>query len=237
MKVEFHVHTRFSKDSILNYLFLLIMLKLKKINCVAITDHNEIAGAIKYQKKLKKHNIDVIVGEEIFTLDGEIIGLYLKELIEPGLTCEETIKKIREQNGIVYVPHPYEPFRHKTVLKESCLKNFSSEIDLIECHNGRNRNKSISKVQLEIGEKYAIQNIIGSDAHTFFELGRNYIILDKYDRENILSSLKKGKFICSNCISFSHFWTKIARIIKIIEKGDFNELFRIIFKRSRNKDR
>ena len=85
-KTEFHVHTRYSKDSCLNYLMLLLMLKIKKIDTIVITDHNEIKGALKYQKKLQKHHINVIVGEEIFTTKGEIIGLNLNKRIQEGLT-------------------------------------------------------------------------------------------------------------------------------------------------------
>ena len=111
-KSEFHVHTRYSKDSILSYWLLLLILKIKKINTVAITDHNEVAGALKYKDKFKKHGIELIVGEEIFTNKGEIIGLGLTTKIEPDLSPKETIKQIKEQNGIVYVPHPYDEKRY-----------------------------------------------------------------------------------------------------------------------------
>lgn len=228
-RTEFHVHTRYSKDSTLNFYFLYIMCKIKKINCIAITDHNEIKGAIKYKEKLDKKGINVIVGEEIFTSDGEIIGLFLNKKIEPGLTCKETIKKIKEQNGMVYVPHPFEPYRYKTVLEESCIFENRNDIDLIEIHNGRNRNTKISKMQKEISEKYKIRPIIGSDSHTFFELGRNYVELNSISRDNILSSIDSLiEFRCKKCLKLSHFWTKIAKVIKIIEKGEFNELYRII---------
>ena len=96
IKAEFHIHTRYSKDSILNKYFILIMCKIKGIKLLAITDHNEIKGALKYSKFLKKHNIDVIIGEEIMTNCGEIIGLFLTKRIEPNLSVEETINLIKE---------------------------------------------------------------------------------------------------------------------------------------------
>ena len=138
LKAEFHVHTRCSKDSMLGKYFILLICKIKKINCIAITDHNEIEGALKYRKLLQKYNIQVIIGEEIFTSDGEIIGLFLKEKISPKLSVKETIKQIKNQDGLVYVPHPYDEKRKKTVLKEEYIKEFSKEIDVIEIHNGRN---------------------------------------------------------------------------------------------------
>lgn len=235
-KVEFHVHTRYSKDSMLTSWFLMLMCKLRKINCVAITDHNEIVGACYYQKKLRKVGIEVIIGEEIFTRDGEIIGLYLSEKIEPGLSCEETIKQIKEQGGLVYIPHPYEPFRLKTVLREECIANNSNFIDLIEIHNGRNRNMDISMKQLHLAQKYHIRGIVGSDAHTFFEIGRNNLLVSSTSREKLLQSIEEGEIICAkNGIHFAHTWTKVVRLLKILKRGDLNELCRIINRKCKRK--
>ena len=129
-KTEFHVHTRYSKDSCLNYLMLLLMLKIKKIDTIVITDHNEIKGALKYQKKLQKHHINVIVGEEIFTTKGEIIGLNLNKRIQEGLTPLQTIKEIKKQNGIVYIPHPYDEKRYKKVMRKRSTHRHLKENDI-----------------------------------------------------------------------------------------------------------
>ena len=235
MKVEFHVHTRYSKDSTLGLLFVLLMCKIKKIDCIAITDHNEIMGAKKYKEKLKRHNIDVIVGEEIFTSDGEIIGLFLNEKILPGLSPKETIKEIKRQGGIIYVPHPYDEKRKKSVLKEEYINKFAKYIDLIEVHNGRNLEKEYDIKQKEISEKINILPIIGSDAHIFWELGRNYVIIDSIERENIIEAIKRAKFKEARCIKISHKVTKYIKAIKMIFKGDINGLFRIINKKCRRK--
>ena len=130
-KIEFHVHTKFSNDSILGLFFILMMCKFRKIDCLVITDHNEIDGAIKYKEKLLKYGIDVIVGEEIFTKDGEIIGLFLNKKIEPYLSAEDTVKRIRKQKGLVYIPHPYDEKRYKTVITQEALEKISKDIDFI----------------------------------------------------------------------------------------------------------
>ena len=235
-KTEFHVHTRYSKDSCLNYLMLLLMLKIKKIDTIVITDHNEIKGALKYQKKLQKHHINVIVGEEIFTTKGEIIGLNLNKRIQEGLTPLQTIKEIKKQNGIVYIPHPYDEKRYKSVLKEEEIKKNREYIDLIEIHNGRNISKDFSYKQNKIAEKYKIKKIIGSDAHTFFEIGRNIIITkEKITDKNILTEYQ---FVKKDCLKFSHTCTKFIKLIKVILRGDFNGIYRIInrrFKRNNKK--
>lgn len=237
IRAEFHTHTRFSKDSILNKFFILFMLKLKKIKLIAITDHNEVKGAIKYQKFLKKFNIDVIVGEEVMTDSGEIIGLFLNKKIEPFQSPELTVKQIKEQNGIVYLPHPYDEKRYKTVLKEEKQIKLKDEFDFIEVHNGRNISEKYSDKQKDIQQKLKITPIIGSDAHTFIELGRNYIEIEYTNIEDFKNNMKdiveKSEFHKKKCIKLAHTITKFARIIKMIEKGEFNELYRTIFKRCR----
>lgn len=235
-KTEFHVHTRYSKDSILSYWLLLLVLKIKKINTVAITDHNEVAGALKFKDKFKKHGIELIVGEEIFTNKGEIIGLGLTSKIEPDLSPKETIKQIRRQNGIVYIPHPYDEKRYKTVLIEEEIKKNKNEIDFIEVHNGRNISSKFDEKQNEIAEKYKLTKIIGSDAHTFFELGRNYILTEnKITIDNLMNEYKNVKFNEKKCINFAHQWTKVARVITLIGKGDFHGIVGIVKKKLKRK--
>ena len=231
-KTEFHVHTRYSKDSILPFWLLIMMLKIKKINTIAITDHNEIAGAIKFKKKFLQHGIELIVGEEIFTNKGEIIGLGLSKKIESNLSPSETIKQIREQNGLVYVPHPYDEKRYKTVLVEDKIKKNKNSIDFIEVNNGRNISVKFDDKQNQIAEKYNIQKIIGSDAHTFFEVGRNYIITkSKVTVDNAKDECCDATFVGKKCINFAHKWTKVARIMTFICKGDFHGIIRIIKKK------
>ncbi len=238
IRAEFHVHTSFSQDSILNKFFMLFVLKIKKIKLIAITDHNEIKGAIKYQKILKKFNIDVIVGEEIMTDSGEIIGLFLNKKIDPLQTPEQTIEQIKAQNGVVYLPHPYDEKRHKTVLIEEKQIKLKDKFDFIEIHNGRNILGEYSEKQKKIQEKLGITPIIGSDSHTFFELGRNYVEIEYTNiwnfKNNMKSIIEKSNFHKKKCIKFSHTITKFVRVIKVIGKGEFNELYRIIFKRCRN---
>lgn len=234
-RVEFHVHTVHSKDSMLNKFFILLMCKIKKIKCIAITDHNEIKGAVKYEKFLKKHNVNVIIGEEIFTSEGEIIGLFLMNKIEKNLSPEETILQIRKQGGLVYIPHPYDEKRKETVLKSEALKRIYKDVDFIECHNGRNISTMFSIKQNEIAEKYGLTKIIGSDAHTFYEIGRNYCYINSFNKEDLINEIKNAEFYKKKCIKVAHFHTKIAKIIKMMGNGEFSELRRIINKKIRRR--
>lgn len=229
LRVEVHTHTKYSKDSILGKYLYLIMLKIRKIDVIAITDHNTIKGGVEYKKFLEKYGIRVIVGEEIFTTKGEIIGLFLENEIPAKLSPEETIKKIKKQNGIVYIPHPYDEKRYKTVLPIDEIEKNIKEIDIIECHNGRNISQNFSIKQEGIADKYKKLKMVGSDAHIFFELGRNFNIIENFNsKEEFLKNLQTIEFNKRKCIKISHQLTKIVRLIKLLMEGEISEIFRIV---------
>ncbi len=238
MKMEMHIHTRYSKDSLLCFWPLYLKCRLLNIDALAITEHNNIDGAKKFKNFCEKHGkrIFVIVGEEIFTSEGEVIGLYLSEPIAPGMTAEKTMDEIKKQNGVICVPHPYDEKRNKTVLKESVIAKNAKRIDCIEVYNGRNISSVYEEKQLEIAKKNAVPYIIGSDAHTWLEIGRNYIEIENVPvnpiefRENI----KTAVFHKRDCIWIAHQITKIVKILKLIMKGDYNAIFEAVNRRIKN---
>lgn len=236
IKFEVHTHTKYSKDSILGKLLYLIMLKLKEIDIIAITDHNTIKGGIEYKKFLEKYGIKVIVGEEIFTTKGEIIGLFLNEEIPPNLSPVETIKKIKEQDGIVYIPHPYDEKRYKTVLAIDEIEKNIDNIDIIECHNGRNISKNYSFIQEKIANNYKKFKLVGSDAHIFLELGRNYNVIERFNsKDELLKNLKEAEFVKRDYIKISHQVTKVVKLLKLLIKGEVSEIFGIIRKKCKRR--
>ncbi len=236
MKVELHVHTKYSKDSFMCFWPLLIKCRLKGIDSIAITDHNSLKGATQFAEFCLKHGnkLHVILGEEIFTNTGEIIGLYLKQEIPPGLSPKETIKLIKKQNGIVYVPHPYDKKRHRTVLHESAIQENKNFIDCIEIHNGRNISSQYDIEQRKIANKYQLTPVIGSDAHTLIEIGRNYLIMDNTElltSNDFNKTIKGAQFHCENCLRVSHCISKFVRLLKLLIHGDFHELHRVIVRK------
>lgn len=237
-RAEFHVHTRFSKDSLLPLWLLYFKCRLKKIDYVAVTEHNNIQGGLAFSRfcRKRKGKVKGIVGEEIMTQSGEIIGLYLSEEIPAGLSAAETIQRIISQNGIVYVPHPYDEKRSKTVLKESVIAEFADRIDCIECYNGRNVSSEYGKIQNEIAERYGVTKIVGSDAHTLMEIGRNAVFLKGAidNPESFKNALGSAVFQTKKSIPFAHFVTKISKALKMLFKGDFHGLHRAIDKRHQN---
>ena len=183
-KVDLHFHTVFSFDSCITLQQAIKMCNRKGIDCVAITDHNEMSGAIKLAKMAP---FEVIVGEEIKTKQGEIIGLFLKEKVPPCLDISETIRMIKSQNGLVYLPHPYKMDR------ETIIRNINS-IDIIEVYNGRSLKMENNAYAFEIAYKYGKPMAAGSDAHTPFEIGNAYVEMEPFEgRKDFLDKLKKGR--------------------------------------------
>lgn len=235
MRLETHVHTKYSHDSLLCFWLIYARCLMKKINIIAVTEHNNIDGAIAFRNYCEKrgNKIKVIVGEEIMTDKGEIIGLYLNVSVPAGMSVEETIRAIHSQDGIVYVPHPYDEKRAKTVLDETEIAKYRQQIDCIECHNGRNISSNYDIKQTDIAKKYDLPMVIGSDAHTFFEIGRNYMNIDiePYDAKHFKAAIEKAAFHQMKCIKICHLFTVMARMIKLLKRGKIHELYRIIYRK------
>lgn len=233
MRIETHVHTRYSHDSLLSFSLLYLMCRLRRIEVIAITDHNTIKGAVGFKNYCERRTKgpEVIIGEEIMTTQGEVIGLFLTEEIPSGLSPEVTMRRIKNQGGIVYVPHPYDEKRQRTVMPLPDLERNILLIDCVECYNGRNSSEDYRVKQTEVAERLSGIKVIGSDAHTFFEIGRNYMDLENgcvTRPEYFLSELQKAKFHEARCIMAAHRITKLAKAVKLISKGDIYELFRTI---------
>lgn len=220
-KFEFHVHTKFSKDSILNKYFLLCASKIKKLDGLVLTDHNSIKACC-YIDFFRRHHIDVIMGEEIMTCEGEIIGLFIEKEIQAMMTPETTVSEIKKQGGLVYIPHPYDKKRTKTVLSYSAQKRIVTDIDLIEVYNGRNSSEEDTKKQQRIVKELKEHNsniveVVGSDAHICWEIGNVYCITEeKINRNNLIYELRNGQLKKGKKKNFAHQWTKIVKGLKFI---------------------
>src|SRR5579864_6061736 len=126
-RVDLHTHSIISQDGGITAAQYEKVLQSGELDCIAITDHNETSFARIMQKKLGER---IIIGEEISTPEGEIIGLYLKETIPGGIGLDEAIASIKHQGGLVYLPHPYEHFRKG--LQQSSIARILSDIDIVE---------------------------------------------------------------------------------------------------------
>lgn len=176
MKVELHCHTFVSKDSLMSYAAIIQCAQARGLDAIAITDHNKIDGAFELAKRAP---FPVIIGEEIMTSEGEIIGYFLQEWIPRGLSPEETIERIRAQGGLVNIPHPFDSLR-KSVIKRAALYRVAHLADMLEVCNARvllsNENHLAAQFAKELGKPA----VAGSDAHIPYEVGKAYIELEPF---------------------------------------------------------
>ena len=171
IEVDLHMHTDHSGDCATPVDVLLQTARDRGLGAIAITDHNEVSGALEAREIAKgMGDIKVIVAEEVKTAEqGEVIGLFLEEKIPKGLTMAETIAEIRRQGGLVYVPHPFDRFH--SVPDYEHLLDMVEEIDLLEVFNPRVAVTSFNEEAVRFARKYRIVPAAGSDSHVAQGLG------------------------------------------------------------------
>jgi predicted metal-dependent phosphoesterase TrpH len=171
IEVDLHMHTDHSTDCATPVEVLLQTARDRGLGAIAITDHNEVSGALEARKIAEgMDDIEVIVAEEVKTAEqGEVIGLFLEEKIPKGLTMAETIAAIRDQGGLVYVPHPFDRFH--SVPDYEHLLDIVEEIDILEVFNPRVAVTAFNEEAERFARKYRIVPGAGSDSHVAQGLG------------------------------------------------------------------
>lgn len=181
------------------------------INCLAVTDHTTIEGALRLKEIA---SFPIIVGEEILTTGGEIIGLFLTTEIPGGLSPEETVRRIKSQGGLVCIPHPYDALR-LSASRDSMFESLMPEIDIIEVFNARCLLPSATDKAWQLAQKYGKPMSAGSDAHSPQEIGNAYVEMPPFsDKETFITSLGQGKIGGSRSSPIVHFHSTWARLKK-----------------------
>ncbi len=186
-----HTHSEYSPDSRTPLTAQAAALKAAAIDVVCATDHNTIEGALRLREMAD--GFRVIVGQEISSRDGEIIGLFLEKPIPRDLSGEETIARIKDQGGVVSVPHPFSRNRMYHLRREA-LDRLWPQIDCLEIFNAREAfaadNRRAAAYALERG----IPGAAGSDAHRTSEIGRAWTLVDDFtDQASFVEALRGGE--------------------------------------------
>lgn len=176
MKLDLHVHTKYSKDCMLKPEELLKAARIKGLDGIAVADHNTIRGGVEV-KKLVKDDFKVIVCSEVKTDRGEVIGYLLNEEVN-SRRFEEVVEDIRAQGGIVCIPHPFDFFRFNTFTPNKKDLKF---IDCIEVFNSRCRFAKFNEKAGNFARENGLAITAGSDAHTHAEVGLAGVITDTHD--------------------------------------------------------
>lgn len=188
-KVDLHTHSIISHDGGISKKQYIRLLNERVLDYVAITDHNETGFAKAMQREI---GAKIIIGEEITTLDGEIIGLFLTKTIPPGLTAKETIEEIHSDGGLVYVPHPFETLR--SGLQEDILKTIIKDVDIVEIFNARGLIRGKPAEALELATIGHIASAASSDAHCIGGIGTSFSQISKIPtRELLVALLREAK--------------------------------------------
>jgi glycosyltransferase involved in cell wall biosynthesis len=193
---DLHMHTDHSPDCATPAELLLETAKAQSLGAIAITDHNEISGALEAQQIAERiGGIKVIVAEEVKTAhQGEVIGLFLSERIERGMSMKETIAEIRRQGGLVYVPHPFD--RLHSVPDYEHLLEIVDEIDILEVFNPRVAFSAFNEEAVRFARKYSIVPGAGSDSHVVQALGSVKIRLRDFDGpQEFLESMRDADIV------------------------------------------
>ncbi len=180
-KLDLHTHSYASPDGGITAAQYHNALSSGLLDAIAITDHNRIDAAQALHQELGEK---IIVGEEIMTTAGEIIGLFLHEAIASGLTPLETVKQIKDQHGLVYIPHPFETARKG--LHPAVLEEIADHIDMIEVYNGRAFAQDRSQQAVVWAKLHQIPGVASSDAHGLHGLGKAYTLLPTLPSQDTL---------------------------------------------------
>ena len=217
INAEFHCHTRYSPDSLMSIEALLLACRKKGIDKVAVTDHNRLEGALKAHEMAPGQ---VIVGEEIQTSQGEILAYFLSEEIPAGLEPEEVMRRLRAQNAFIIVAHPFDPYRGSHWQKGT-LESLAPQLDGIEVFNARCVNGAFNHQARAFARDFGIPEMVGSDAHSTFELGRAVLRLPEFNSaDELRAALGSSQQKTRLSGSYVHLISTWAKLVKSVIKDE-----------------
>jgi predicted metal-dependent phosphoesterase TrpH len=192
LRLDLHTHSHYSYDSFQSLEAIIRAVQTRGLDGIALTDHDALAGALELRERA---SFLVIPGEEIRTSAGEVTGLFLHERIPPGLSPQETIRRIRAQGGLVYVPHPLArgvPSR----IRRAALEEILPQVDIIEGFNARVPLGADDVAAQQLAASCGLAMGAGSDAHFPFEFGRGWVEMEGFaTAEEFLASLRRGRIV------------------------------------------
>jgi predicted metal-dependent phosphoesterase TrpH len=214
ISADLHVHTTYSKDSLITPKDLVFYAKKRGLNAVAVTDHDQLEGA---RKIAKETDFLIISGVEVSSRDGHIVALNVQELIPKGLSAAETVERIHGAGGVAIACHPYVYFK-------GCLKEkVSATFDAIEVINARAFpfKRSVEKAE-ELAKKFGLSRVAGTDAHYGPQIGYGYTVIEAADSS--LEAIAKA-IVNGDCQPFGqpvpaviNVQQQILRIKRMIKK-------------------
>lgn len=213
MKADLHVHTCYSPDSLTPPEEVIEVARRRGLDRVAITDHDRLEGALKLREMAPEL---VIVGEEIRTTRGELLGFFLEEEIPGGLSPEEAIARVRDQEGVVGIPHPFDQVRREAMVRET-LTRIQGRLDCVEVFNARCPLAVDNRRAAAWAAKMDLPGTAGSDAHNAMSIGRAWVEMPPFTgREDFLEKLAQGRVQGRLSPLWVHLFSTWAKIRKFL---------------------
>jgi predicted metal-dependent phosphoesterase TrpH len=221
---DFHVHTRYSRDSLMTEDRLIRLALERGLTHVAVTNHNNVDGAVAVRDRVIAQGLEdrlhIILGEEVSTSDGEVVGLFLTDTIAAGSSADTTADAIHAQGGLVSIPHPYDPFRRSHIREEPLLRLADAgKIDAIEVFNSRVTFARHNQEAADLAARYAIPGIACSDAHSGLEVAMSFNALPAFDNaDELRAALRENEWHGSRSTKLIHLTTRWAVASKAVRR-------------------
>jgi predicted metal-dependent phosphoesterase TrpH len=208
--IDLHCHTRGSFDCLSAPREVVRAASDRGLTHLAITDHDRIDVALE-ARDLAPGELTIIVGEEVRTRDGDLICVFLERAIPPGLSAAETIAAVREQGGLVGIPHPFDRMRG-SIMRDPAMAHVAATVDWVETHNARVVGKG-NEQALEFARERGLPGIAVSDAHSIMEVGVAYTALDgdPSTPAGLLAALRGAEVVPGRATFFVRLWTPLAK--------------------------
>jgi predicted metal-dependent phosphoesterase TrpH len=215
---DLHSHSRASFDSLADPAAMIERALRLGLTHLAITDHERIDGAQR-AAELAGDRLQVIVGEEVRSRDGDLIGLYLVHAVEPGLSAVETAAAIHEQGGLVGLPHPFDGFRASGGSQArgatDRLDELAAIIDYVEAHNGR-AYRDANPQAVAFAARHALPAVASSDAHSVMEVGIASTVLPGpfTTAAELRVLLPQAQILPGRASYYVRLWTPAAKLVQ-----------------------
>ena len=193
LKTVFHVHTDYSDDCENSVDHLLEAARRYQIDCLAVTDHDTIEGARALAAKAGP-DLRVIIGEEISTTEGHLIGLFLREHVEPEMTPRQTAEAIKDQGGLIVAPHPFNTL-FGCSLREA-VYDIIDLLDLVEVSNAQNLLPYPNRKAAQLARRFDFPGLVGVDSHHHDSVNSCYQHLQSFDGpSSFLASARQARLV------------------------------------------
>jgi predicted metal-dependent phosphoesterase TrpH len=211
--VDLHCHTSASFDSLASPRAVVRAAAARGLTHLAITDHDRIDGALEARDHAPA-GIEIIVGEEIRTAEGDLIAAFLKRAIPPGLPAADTIAAVREQGGLVGIPHPFDRFRG-SLLRDTAMASLAALVDWVEVHNARLVGSGNDRAA-DFAMANALPGVAVSDAHSTLEVGVAYTTLsgDPSTPAGLLAALAAIELVPGRASVVVRLITPVAKVVQ-----------------------